>query len=123
MNGFFIAAAIAATGVTALHVFAGGRAIARPLLRARDIHPVARLTAYYCWHGVTIVLAGLAAAFGWAAFDARAWPVAALAAGLCLAFALLGLGLVRITRQKHRHMPQWLLFTGLTALAVPGLLT
>ena len=122
MNLFLIAAAIAATGVTLLHVFVGGRAIARPLLLARDMHPVARLTNYYCWHGVTVVLAGLAGAFLWAALDPAAWPVAVFAAVLCAGFAVLGIALVRLTGQRHRHMPQWMLFTGLVALAAPGLL-
>ena len=123
MNTLLMIAAVAALAVTALHVFVGGRGIARPLLKSRDIHNVVRLTAYYCWHMVSIILAALALAFAWAALDPAAWRVAAFATGLCICFALLSFVLVTVTGQKHRHMPQWMLFTGLTALALPGLTT
>jgi hypothetical protein len=123
MNGFLIAAAIAAAGVAALHLFVGGKGIARPLLKSRDMHDVVRLTSYYCWHMVTIILAGLAIAFAWAAIEPAAMPAAAFATALCICFAILSFVLVVSTGQRHRHMPQWMLFTGLTALSLPGLLT
>ena len=122
MNGFLTAAAAAAAAITALHIFIGGRGIARPLLDSRGMHDVIRLTTYYCWHMVSIILAALAVAFAWGAFDAAAWPVAAFATGLCVCFAILGIVAVVATGQKHRHMPQWMLFTGLTAISLPGLL-
>ena len=86
------------------------------------LHDVARLTNYFCWHGMTILLGGLAGAFVWAAVDPSAWRVATFATALCFGLGLLNFVMVRATGQKDRHMPQWILFTGLTALSLPGLL-
>lgn len=104
-----------AAGIAAIHFVAGGREVARPLLRQVSLSPVVTLTHYYCWHLVTITLVGMAGAFGYAslATDGRVLAVfATVAAGL---FAVWGLVLVIWKAQRHRDMPQWILFAVLTA--------
>ena len=114
MSVFLLPAAVAA-GIAAIHFVAGGREVARPLLRQVSLSPVVTLTHYYCWHLVTITLVGMAGAFGYAslATDGRVLAVfATVAAGL---FAVWGLVLVIWKAQRHRDMPQWILFAVLTA--------
>ena len=120
MSAFLFPAAVAAV-IAAIHCFAGGREVAGPLLRQHALLPVVTLTHYYCWHLVTITLLGLAAAFGYASMapDARVLAVfATLAAGL---FALWGLALVLWKAQRHRDMPQWMLFAVLAACGAGAL--
>jgi len=122
VSAFLLPAAVAAL-IAAIHFFAGGREVARPLLRQNTLPTVVMLTHYYCWHLVTITLIGLAGAFGYASLapDGRVLAVfATVAAGL---FAVWGLALVLSQAQRHRDMPQWMLFavlagSGAGALAV-----
>jgi len=114
VSAFLLPAAVAAL-IAAIHFFAGGREVARPLLRQNTLPPVVMLTHYYCWHLVTITLIGLAGAFGYASLapDGRVLAVfATVAAGL---FAVWGLALVLSQAQRHRDMPQWMLFAVLAA--------
>jgi hypothetical protein len=111
---YLFPAAVAAL-IAVIHFFVGGREAARPLLRQDTLPPLVTLTHYYCWHLVTITLAGLAGAFGYASVapDGRVLAVSAtFAAGL---FAVWGLALVLWRAQRHRDMPQWMLFTVLAA--------
>jgi len=120
VNVFLLPAAVAAL-IAALHFFVGGRELARPLLRQNALPPVVTLTHYYCWHLVTITLLGLAAAFGYASLapDGRVLAVfATVAAGL---FAVWGLALVLWQAQRHRDMPQWMLFAVLAACGAAAL--
>jgi len=117
---FLLPAAVAAL-IAAIHFFVGGRELARPLLRQNALPPVVTLTHYYCWHLVTITLLGLAAAFGYASLapDGRVLAVfATVAAGL---FAVWGLALVLWQAQRHRDMPQWMLFAVLAACGAAAL--
>jgi len=120
VNVFLLPAAVAAL-IAALHFFVGGRELARPLLRQNALSSVVTLTHYYCWHLVTITLLGLAAAFGYASLapDGRVLAVfATVAAGL---FAVWGLALVLWQAQRHRDMPQWMLFAVLAACGAAAL--
>ena len=120
MNGFFIAASIASFIAFLIHVFVGGPKIAKPLLEARDIQTVPKLTNYYCWHGITIVLFAMAASFAWAAFYPDGIELAVLATGLSGAFTVWGLGLVTVKGQSTRTMPQWVLFAVIAGLGLAG---
>ena len=114
MSVFLIPAALA-TSIAAIHFFVGGREVVRPLLQHDTLPPVVTLTHYYCWHLVTITLLGLACAFGYASLapGGRVLAVfATVAAGL---FAIWGLALVLWQAQRHRDMPQWMLFAVLAA--------
>jgi len=118
MNTFYLVAAVASVGVALTHFILGGREIARPLLRARDIHDVAKYTNYFCWHMVTIVLVGLAAAYAWAAVYPDGYELAVAATVLCVLFALWNLALIFWKGQSLFRMPQWILFV---LVAIPGI--
>lgn len=111
----------AAGGVSALnaliHIFAGGKEVAKPLLSSTDLGTVPRLTAYFCWHITTIVLVAMAAGFLWLGYHPDDTSLAILLTGLAGAFALLSLGLVRVHRVGPLALPQWILFS---AIALPG---
>jgi hypothetical protein len=117
----FVLAALAAAITCAIHVVSGGRFIARPLLDARDIRRVPKLTNYYCWHMVSITIAVMAAGFGWAAVEAAAWPLALALTVLAAAFTVLSLGLVLGTGTRPHLMPQWALFAVVAAFGAWGL--
>jgi len=117
MSPFLLPAAVAAA-IAATHAFAGGREMARPLLRQAALPPVVTLTLYYCWHLVTITLAGLAGAYGYAAIASDARALAVTATVLAGGFALWGVALVLWKQQRHRDMPQWMLFAVLTVSGV-----
>lgn len=120
----YLAAAAVVVGVTCgVHVVVGGRYVARPLLNSSDLRPVPKLTFYYCWHLVTIMLAGMALAFAMAAQPAGSRELAWFAT---IGAALCGLGsLVMAERFGRRlwHFPQWMLFLPAALLGGAGLLT
>ncbi|MDJ1158131.1 hypothetical protein QNA08_07790 [Chelatococcus sp. SYSU_G07232] len=109
LQPWLAAAALLSAATALIHTFLGGREIAVPLLAARDLAPVPKLTAYYCWHMVTLLLFAMAVGFALAA----AGRGEGLATGLTILaalFALLSLGLVVGYRVNPWHMPQWALF-------------
>ncbi|NVJ98040.1 MAG: hypothetical protein HWE25_07805 [Alphaproteobacteria bacterium] len=120
MNNFFLAASMASAFTALLHLFLGGREIAAPLLKARDMRAVAKYTNYYCWHMVSIVLATMAAGYGWSAFRPQSTEIAVLFSFLALAFCVWNVLLVFWKKQHPLHMPQWILFAGIFLLSVPG---
>ena len=114
MSPYLLPAAIAAL-IAVIHFFAGGSAVARPLLRQNTLAPVVTLTHYFCWHMVTIMLVGLAFAFAYASASADGRVLAVFATVVSALFAVWGLLLVMWKAQRHRDMPQWMLFAVLTA--------
>ncbi len=104
-----------------IHVFAGGPSIARPLLAAKDIGTVPKLTNYYCWHLVSIVLFAMGASWVWFLVEPQAIEVAMLATGLSIAFMLWGLVLVAWKRQRSIEMPQWILFALSSGVSIAAL--
>lgn len=121
MNIILLAAAICAALICLIHVVLGGRAVARPLLAAEGLRGIPKYTAYFCWHIVTITLAGMALAFLLAALPDGARVLALFATGGAALFALLCLGInVTFGLGAWRH-PQWALFLPVTALGAAGL--
>ncbi|MDU0339898.1 hypothetical protein [Bosea rubneri] len=121
MNLWLAAAAIIALATTVVHAWLGGREIARPLLAAERLRNVPKYTMYYCWHLVTIILAGQALAFGLAAFGHASRDLtifATVSAGL---FALWSLGMIGGLRLRLAHFPQWALFAPMAACGALGL--
>ena len=114
MSVFLLPAAVAAL-IAAIHFFAGGREVAGPLLRQDTLPPVVTLTHYFCWHLVTITLVGLAGAFVYAALAPDGRILAVFATVAAALFAVWGLALVVWQTQRHRDMPQWMLFAVLAA--------
>ncbi len=123
MNGFLFAAAIASLLTFLLHLFVGGRGVAKPLLNASGIEEVTKLTTYYCWHIVTVVLLIMTCAFAYVAllqFDLPLTIVMTSMAGSC---TLLSIGLILVRKLKPLDYPQWIFFLPMTVLGVLGLLS
>ena len=120
MNSYFLAASALATLWLFVHIFLGGRQIARQLLGATDLHPVVRDTQYLCWHFTTVGIAGMAGFNGWAALSGDA-SFAIAAAALALGFALTGIGLTVRIGARHKDLPQGWLFLPVAALGALGL--
>lgn len=123
MNSFWLAAGVASLATNALHIWLGGREIARRLLDAPDLHPVVKWTTYYCWHMATVAMTVMSAMFLAAGLepqrDVLAVPALALAAGFCV----LSIGVVTVGRQPFQLMSQWSLFLVITTLGGAGFLT
>ncbi len=122
MNWLILAAGAASGVICLIHVFAGGRHIAGPLLSARDLHDVPKYTQYYCWHLVTIVLAAMSLAFIYAAIGTGARDVAMVMGVIAAAFAVFGLIIVPVMKQSYREMPQGWLFVPVALLGIAGAL-
>jgi hypothetical protein len=120
MNMYLVAAAVLSALVCLLHTFAGGRAIAGPLLKANDLHPVPKYVAYYCWHIVTIVLATISVLFAVGAMRAQSLDLAWVATALTASFCLLGLVVPPMKKQRYKDMPQGWLFLPIFVLGVFG---
>ena len=114
----FAVPAFIATAIAIIHFVAGGREIARPLLRQGTLSPSVTLTHYYCWHMATISLAGLSGCYAYAAVSQDGRILATFATLTAFAFSIWGLMLVLWKRKRHRDMPQWVLFLGLTASGI-----
>lgn len=120
MNLWLAAAAAVAFATFLIHTVIGGREIARPLLAARDLAHIPRLTAYYCWHMVTLLLLGMSAALAWAAGHANT-PLVVLMTALAVAFTGLSFALIAAYRVRPWYLPQWSLFAAIAVLAGMGL--
>ena len=114
----FAVPALLALGIAVIHAAAGGREIARPLLQQQTLSSTVTLTHYYCWHMATISLVVLAGCYAYAAVSPDGRILASLATLVSGAFCVWGLVLVLWKRQRHRDMPQWVLFLGLTGSGV-----
>lgn len=122
MNVWLLLAGLAALAVMAVHVIVGGRLFAAPLLATEALHRVVRLTLYYCWHLVTLMIAALAAGFTVAALMPGQRALALAATALAAASAMLSIAIVAIHRVRPWHMPQWAYFTAITGLGAAGLM-
>ena len=121
MMVFLIPATVAGL-IAAIHFFIGGREVVRPLLTQDTLPPTVVMTHYFCWHLVTIMLVGLACAFGVGSIAPEGRILAVFATVVAGLFAVWGLALVIWKRLRHRDMPQWILFAVLAASGVGALL-
>ena len=121
MNNLLLAAAVLSLLIWGIHTFAGGPAVAAPLLDAKDLEPVPKYTNYYGWHIVTVVLLAMPASFALGAFRPESRELAILMTVLSAAFALWSVVLVIWKRQKPFALPQWCMFAPLTVLGALGL--
>ena len=60
---WLLAAGVAAAATALIHIFAGGPTVAAPLLAAKDIGETPKLTNYYCWHLVSLILIAMLGVF------------------------------------------------------------
>lgn len=123
MNIAFACAASLGALWTGVHVFAGGRTVADPLLAAEDLKPVPKFTQYYCWHLVTLTLALMAVGFGIAAIADPGRMLGAFLTAMAAAFAVWGIVLAPIKGQSYGQMPQGWLFVPVAVAGLIGLMT
>lgn len=121
MNLWLTAAAVLAAATTLIHALLGGREIAGPLLAAERLRNVPKYTMYYCWHLVTIILAGQALAFALVASGHASRDLAIFATVGAGLFALWSLGMIGGFRLRLAHFPQWALFTPMAVFGALGL--
>ena len=121
MNTLLFMAGIWCAITWAIHTFAGGRVVAKPLLAAADLQDTPKYTQFYCWHIVTIVLAGMAGGLVYAAFVPGAADLALLVIALAFALGLWGLVLPRAVGQSFSQMPQGFLLLPIGLLGLAGL--
>ncbi len=121
MNIWLAAAALVSLATALIHIFAGEREIARPLLRASDLASVPKHTQFYCWHIVSIVLLAMAAGYGYGSFEPTAIALNVMLTGLAASFALWNIGLILWKRLSPKHMIQWALFLPISGLGIAGL--
>ncbi|MHA6299821.1 hypothetical protein [Devosia sp. CAU 1758] len=116
LSYWFIAAAFANLATAAIHVFAGTPEIMDPVLAA-DLPIAVQAVVDVLWHHITGMLVMAAFACLWAARQA-AWrvPVFALVGGQYGLISILFLGLGFHWFASPWPMPQWILFTVMTAM-------
>ncbi len=118
--GLFLGAAALSGVWLVVHLFMGGREIARPLRESDALAPVVRDTQYLCWHFTSASIAAIALFFLLAAL--RAEPTFAVAGTiLSAAFTVIGVGLVKPLGQSFAVLPQGWLFLPITLLGLWGL--
>ncbi|WP_425410629.1 hypothetical protein [Hyphococcus sp.] len=116
---FIFIALLIAFAMTLVHVLIGGRLIARPLLES-GLDTLPRMTLYLCWHGVTIVLAGMAGLYADALFWRRRADSAWLATALAAAFFVLGWGYIAAFGLSPLQLPQWIAFGPMAVFGALG---
>jgi len=124
MNIWFLIAGVLSITVCFIHIFLGGKESARPLLDSFDLKAVPKYTNYYCWHMVTIIIAGLGVMFSVAALIPSAVELAWAASILAALFCLWNIALYLWKRQELRRwyqLPQWVLFLPIAVLGAVGL--
>lgn len=122
MDLWFLAAAVLSGLICLLHIFGGGPVTVPQLVTGNDDSGmVGRMTAYYCWHIVTIIIAAQALAFWMAAGSVEAHDLALFASSGALLFAVWSLAMIAIYRLKPLLFPQWVLFFPVAAIGFAGL--
>lgn len=123
---FLAAASAAALATLFVHLFIGGRRVARPLLADRALPRAAKWLSYYCWHIATLAIAFMAIMFAAAGTGelsraAEIWAVEKIvAAGFALFAASLSALSVWVALKGAIHplrFPSTSLFALIAALA------
>lgn len=120
-QAFLWSAAVASAITFAVHTFIGGRFVARPLLADRSLPKAAKWLAYYCWHITTILLAAMAAAYGWAAWNGEARDLAIAITGLAALLSALSAGVALKGRINPLRFPSTSLFALIACLGAAAL--
>lgn len=122
-QAFLWSAAIALVITFVVHTFVGGRVVARPLLADRSLPKAAKWLAYYCWHITTVLLAALAAAYGWAAWSGEARDLAIAITALSALLGALSAGVAVKGGINPLRFPSTSLFAVTACLGAAGLLS
>ena len=121
MNTLFLIAGGLSLLICLTHIVLGGRGAARPLLDARSLHSMPRMTNYFCWHLVTIALALMGIGFFLSARAGGTTDGAILATVFASLAALLCFGINIRWSLKHIQHPQWILFLPVAGLGIAGI--
>ena len=122
MNLWFLAAGGLALAWTAMHLFAGGPSVARPLLVAKDIPDMPKYVNYYCWHLVSFNLAMMAGLFLWAGLTDTGTALAVAGTIQAAFYWLWGVVLPPWKGQSYAQMPQGWLFLPIVILGGLGVI-
>jgi len=79
-----LAASVLMAAAFFVHVFVGGKYVARPLLAERRLSPPAKWLSYYCWHLVSLMLVFFAAFLAYGSLNR---PNVIILGGLTVFFA------------------------------------
>ncbi len=121
---FFHWAAAALAGMTlAVHVFAGGKAVARPLLADTNLPPESKWLNYYCWHITSVMIGFICAAFIWLAISPPQQPMVILLSSLTAAVSLLSAWVAHKGGIHPLRLPSTTLFAAISALGWAALFT
>ncbi|MBQ0751452.1 MAG: hypothetical protein KBT70_14755 [Roseovarius sp.] len=120
---FYWIAALGLLFLSYIHLTAGQRKIVNPLLASRELKEDVVCVLFLCWHLVTLVMLGAAAAYIGAVIS-DAWREYALAGTVMISLlALWSFAVVIWKRQLHRDMPQWIAFAVVAIFGFAGHLT
>ncbi|MEO0498013.1 MAG: hypothetical protein AAF141_11720 [Pseudomonadota bacterium] len=117
-----LAAAVISLAWALVHLFIGGRDIARHLRHDTALEPIVRQTTWMCWHMITATLFVIAILFALTVYlgDAGVGFAATLVtAGVAIA----GLVSVPVLKTSYRVLPQGWLFVPVVALGASAYLT
>lgn len=113
MNVLALVIGICSLALAGLHLIAGGRQVARPMLAA-SFDVVARDTMHACWHLVSaqLVLAGACLTASGVAPTAATDPLVRAVATLYLAYAAVFLWIAIASRRRRAvlQLGQWIAF-------------
>jgi hypothetical protein len=122
MDYWFIAAGALSAAITAVHVFAGGADVARPLLATQGMDQTVKYTVYYCWHLVSISLALMTGGFIASGAFGASTDLAILMTALAAGFAIWGIILPPLAGRSYKELPQGWLFLPVALCGLGGLL-
>lgn len=120
MNTPLLIAGIVSFGTFLIHTFVGGAEIADPLMETTDLQEIPKLTAYYCWHMVTLLLFSMSCAYLYVAIVQPALPLTIVMTGLSGACGVLSAAMVIIRKLKPLDYPQWILLLTVALFGVLG---
>ncbi len=121
MNGWFFAAGSFSVLTVLVHIVAGGRYVARPLLDCDELAKLSKYINYYCWHMVSLTIIMMAVAFFYCGVEEGEKALAVMQTALAGSFTLWSLLLIVWKKLKPFHMLQWILFAPVTICGVIGL--
>ncbi len=123
MNQLVLASGVLAALTAAIHLIAGGKEIARPLLESTLTEQV-KLTLYACWHlvSVALVLSSVTLLVNGAGLFVSDWTIAFIS----VLWLLFGVVFLAVTLLKAKpsgllRFPQWALLIPVGALGLWGI--
>ena len=119
---FLLTAGILSAVWLMVHLTAGERDVARPLLQSKELDSVVRETQYLCWHFTSLSIACISGFFFWSAMMSNT-ALAVAGVVLSVGFSVVGIGLVLLRGSKHLELPQGWLFVPVALLGLGGLLS